>query len=365
MSNSSNIWSFQQLGGKDPKQLELAGYNAPFGRPRKDPVAKELIKSRVSTTNYPGRSGRPTRHSFGINWEPMELKGRWMTKMMTGTDTAQTVADNWRKFVEDEVACRISWGFIVSYIGYIEELELGRESEHHIAWRMKILIDKNEAQAWKAARAPTPSLEDLFTDWAELANNKILPPKFVLPNLNTDFLDQIDFAVRALATPSAILNRLAGQLADIEKATFAILGHFRGALKGFEQAFVEFRNLIMDTQIDAGNFARTAVSDINWIQYQLDLELHGNDIMALIAAMDRRAELAQKRQFTRFICARANNLEVSRPGGSDEIFDVVSQWESWESLSIRATGSVLAASAIREANGGGTHATAGETYLVP
>ncbi len=348
---SSNTWSFQQLGGKgEPKFLELAGYNAPFGRPRKDPVFKELIKSRVSTTNYPGRTGRPTRHSFGVNWESMELKGRWMTKMMTGADTAATVADDWRKFVEDELTCRISWGTIVSYIGYIEELELSRESGEQIAWRMKILVDKNEASGWKPAKTPTPSMTSLFSDWAELANNKIAIPKLVLPSLNTDFLDQVDLLARALNTPQALLNKLVGQLADIEKATFATLGHFRGALKGFDIALVDFRNLIMDTRIDASNFSRSSQSDINWLQFQLELELRCNDMFALTAAMDRKAELALRNEFKAVIKARSPDFD---------------RGESWESLSIRATGSADSASKIRDANGGGPHAVPGETYIVP
>lgn len=361
---NNNVWSFQQLTKKDPKFLELVGYNAPFGRPRQKPVAKEVIKSRVQTTNYPGRSGRPTRHSFGINWEPMELTGRWMTRMMPGAETANSTADDWRVFMADEVACRISWGHIVSYIGYIEELELGRESEDQIAWRMKILVDSNEGTDNQTVRVPAQqSMFDDFNDVINILKRSNLLKIPTLPNLNTDFLEQLDTFARALNGPSAALNKLVGRLEDIEKATFATLGHIRSAIKGFEIAFVDLRNLVMDTQIDAGNFARTAVSDIEWIQFQMDLDLHGNDIMALMAAMDRKAELAQRQQFTKVIKAR--QTPIFTVPGDDREDSLLYRGESWESLSIRATGSALNAGKIRAANGGGGYAVAGETYIVP
>ncbi len=360
----ANTWTFQQLTTKEPKLLQLAGYNAPFGRPRQKPVAKELIKSRVQTTNYPGRSGRPTRHSFGINWEPMELTGRWMTKMMQGSDTANSVADEWRTFMADEIACRISWGNIVSYIGYIEELELGRESEDHIAWRMKILVDSNEGVENQTVLVPRqPSIFEDFNDVINILSRSNLLQLPTLPNLSTDFLEQLDLLARALNGPSAALNKLVGRLEDIEKATFATLGHLRSAIKGFEIAFVDFRNLIMDSQIDAGNFARSAVSDIAWIQFQMDLDLHGNDILALMAAMDRKAELAQRQQFTKVIKAR--QTPTFTVAGSSNDNTLLYRGESWESLSIRATGSALNAGKIRDANGGGGFAVAGETYIVP
>ncbi len=354
MSNSSSVWEFVQLGTKGTKTLRLEGYNAPFGRPRKEPVLKELIKSSVQTTKYPGRSGRPTRHSFGVNWEPMELKGRWMTKMMHGGNTAKSVANDWSDFLQDEMLCRISWGYIVSYIGYIEELELSRESEHHIAWRMKILIDKNDDSATNKFNAQhNPDSTDLFQSVFDSVFDFKLKTAVKLPeisNISSSFLETLDGLARALNGPSAAINKLAGQISDFEKATFSTLGHFRSAIKGFEQSFVAFRNLIMDSQIDAGNFARSAESDIKWIQFQMDLDLHGNDILALMAAMDRKAELAQRQQFTKVIKAKSPDFN---------------RGESWESLSIRATGTAQNAAKIRAANGGGGHAVPGETYLVP
>jgi len=90
-------WILTPIRG-DSATVVLSGYSAPFGRPRQKAVVKEIIKSRVQTTNYPGRL-LPTRHSFGIMYEPIELTGRWMTKMLPDQQTAAEVADSVRNFV--------------------------------------------------------------------------------------------------------------------------------------------------------------------------------------------------------------------------------------------------------------------------
>ncbi len=346
----SNDWTFTQLGG-DQKRFVLAGYAAPFGRPRQKPVAKEVIKSRVQTTNYPGRSGRPTRHTFGTMWEPIELNGRWATKNLKRS-TANEVADAWREFIEDELPCRIAWGNITSYIGYIEELELGRESEHEIAWRMKILIDAPDDAEIERNPTPDKTILEWETEIAiELDRLKLKKPGDLLASIAgmaAEFQDGIDNFVRDLNGPSAALNKLAGIIGDTQKATFSTLQHLRSAVKGFQQAFLNIRTTVLMTPIDAAILARTVKSDVDWVQYQMDLDVRGNDIMALLAAMDRKAELAQRKQAVGVITAK----------GSDTV-----RGESWESISIRATGNASSAARIREMNGGAGHATPGEDYV--
>lgn len=331
--------------------LVLAGYSAPFGRPRKKPVAKEVIKSRVQTTNYPGRSGRPTRHTFGTVWEPMELSGRWATKNLPN-HTANEFADNWRRFIEAEVPCRIAWGNITSYIGYIEELELGRESEHEIAWRMKVLIDAPDDAEIDRGPSPDKSLALYVNEIdVEITKLRLKKPGDLLASIAgmaAEFQDGIDDFVRDLNGPSAALNKLAGIIGDTEKATFSTLQHLRSAGKGFQQAFLNIRTTVLTTPIDAAIVARTVKSDVDWIQYQMDLDVRGADIMALIAAMDRKAELAQRQQAVGVITAK----------GPDMV-----RGESWESISIRATGDASSAARIREMNGGAGHATPGEDYV--
>jgi hypothetical protein len=66
---TTGAWRFEQLAG-DKKTLILAGYSAPFGRPRQKAVVRDKVQIREKTTRYPGSSGPPTRHIFGDDYEP-------------------------------------------------------------------------------------------------------------------------------------------------------------------------------------------------------------------------------------------------------------------------------------------------------
>ncbi len=329
----------------------LSGYSAPFGRPRQKPVVKEIIKSRVQTTNYPGRL-LPTRHSFGVIYEPLELTGRWMTKMLPGQQTAAEVADSVRNFVREELPLNLSWGNVVSYVGYIEELELGRESPDEIAWRIKFLVDSRADDLTDNDKVRPISLPAaLFEVDLNITQLKLKRPGDLLADIAgmaAEFQDGIDGLVRDLNAPSAAMNKLAGIISDTEKATFSTLQHLRSAIKGFEIAFGNIRDTVLMTPIDAAIIARTVKSDVDWVQYQMDLDVRGNDIMALLAAMDRRAQIQQRQEVTGVITAKGPDHE---------------RGESWESLSTRATGNPASAGRIRELNGGGGHAIPGEDYV--
>jgi len=340
-------WTFTQIEGNPTeaprKTLELDGWNAPFGRPRQDPVIREVIKSRIQTTRYPG-SHKQTRHAFGTNWESTELKGRWMSK--AGGKLASEMADEWTAFVQDERTCRIAWGFIVSYIGYIEELEIARESEHEIAWRMRIQIDNRDDQNKRSAPPNLkPAADDLsdITNWMAFSR-KLLEP--AIPDMSGDFLDQLDQLAAALNVPAAEMNKLAGRFDDLEKASFSTLQHFKGAVTGFRNALNQFRDTAVNAGIDSTMLVRSAESDIRWLRYQLDLDDQVYMIKDQLNRLARQAELAQKIEVSKFVLAR--------------------EGDTWESISIRATGSAAKAGAIRQLNGAryGEHPEVGESYLV-
>lgn len=342
-------WTFEQIEGRpvsSRRKLELEGWNAPHGRPRRDPVIREVIKSRIQTTRYPGSSVQ-TRHAFGTNWETTELKGRWMTK--AGGKLASELADDWTMFVRDERTCRISWGFIVSYTGYISELELARESDHQIAWRMKIEIDsRNDLPLEPRPPIPlfTPPAENLadISNWMAFSKKLKAP---TLPDLNPTFLESLDNLAAALNTPAAELNKLAGKLDDIEKATFSTIQHFRGAVTGFRTALVAMRDTVLNTAADSVTVVRTAESDIAWVKYQADFDNQSAYMMDRLNQLDRQAELAQRNEVSKVITAEDG--------------------DTWESISSRATGSPDKASEIRALNGirYGAKPEAGEFYLVP
>lgn len=360
-------WTFQQLGG-DKKQIELSGYLAPFGRPRQKPLMKEVIKSRVQTTVYPGSKGPPTRHAFGTNWEPMELSGRWMTKTFTNGDISQGRADanalavEWTEFVRDEQLVRMSWGWIISYTVFIEELELARESEHEIAWRMKVLVDKrDDMPAQKAVVVKAPIADDI-TDINTFLKKTDLLKKPNIPDMSFDFFDQLDFAAGQLNQFSAQMNKLAGKLGDIEKATFSTLQHFRGAIAGMRQAVLTLREVILDAKIDAETLqtdlqnstfitkailTRSPESDIRWAQYASNFDIDSLKILALLRAMELKVDVVAKSDASKFVTAE--------------------EGDTWESLTVRATGDLSLVGKVRSLNGAhfGDRPEPGQSYLIP
>lgn len=348
---SGHSWILGTLTGPDLK-VELSDYAAPFGRPRQKAIIKEVIRSRVQTTNYPGRLN-PTRHSFGIVYEPLELTGRWMTKALKHQQTANELADIVADLVRAERPCSLFWGNIVGYYGYIEEIELGRESEDEIAWRIKFLVDRRadeKEDKFKEQGVSIPAAA--FEVDVNIAKLKLKNPGDLIASIQgmaAEFEDGIDGFVRDLNGPSAAINKIAGTLSNTSKVTFATLQHLRSAIKGFEIAYGNIRNTILMTPIEAAIVARSVKSDVDWIQYQLDLDVRGNDIFALLAAMDRAAAIQQRQGVVGVITAKGPPPP--------------SNGESWESLSFRATGNPHSAGRIRQMNGGGAHAIPGEDYV--
>lgn len=342
-------WVFEQIEGpsSERKKLTLSGWNAPYGRPRKEPVIREVIKSRIQTTRYPG-SNKQTRHAFGTNWEDgTELHGRWMTKnLLVYGKTANDVVDEWTAFIKDERTVRMAWGFIVSYTAYIEELEIARESEDEVAWKMKIQIDQRDDTIKRPAPPKAQPIEDnleFIKTWASFSEKLKAP---VLPDISPDLLDQLNNLAAALNGPSAELNKLAGQFDDIEKATYATLQHFRGAISGVETAIDDFRETLLNVDIDSAMLVRSAESDIAWVKYTSDFDLQTMLVLDQLNQMDRKAELAQKQDATKFVTAK--------------------EGDSWESISTRATGGPDKAGDIRSLNGVryGDKPEPGQSYLV-
>lgn len=350
-------WSFTQIEGVgERKTLTLEGYNAPFGRPRQGAVVKETVKVRLQTKYIPGLNDAPQRTSFGAGWEPTELHGRWMTKNLRATAlSANEVADQWVLFVRDQRTIRMAWGSIVSYVGFIEELELSREGEHEVAWKMKIQVDKrDDIGKVKKFQAATPISEDTTKLLGLITNVTVIPPK-IRPNLDLDFLDELDNLAALANEPSALLNKLAGRFDDLERGTFSTLQHFRGAIQGCRTALLTFHEVIEDAHLD-GILAtgspnplalRTADGEVDWSAFETSEMIDFTDAMALLSQLDRKVELAGAAEVSKLITAVLG--------------------DTWESLATRAYNDPAKAGDIRTANGAtyGAQPVPSEIYFVP
>lgn len=345
-------WRFEQLSGPK-KVLELDGYAAPFGRPRQRGVLKETIRSRVQTTRYPGSKGSPTRHIFGTDWEDTELRGRWMTKTLTDS-TANDLADAWTRFLLDEQPLQISWGNIVTYRGYLEELELDRESEHEIAWRMKILIDaRDELNKGRDYDIPDKRLPTAFDDISLFirgsATLKLGPLFELVDDFELDFFDRLQLLVGEINKYPAQFGSILRNLSSAEKATFDTLQALRSSVTSLTTALLDMRDLVIDTEISLVMAFQSAEADVRWFEYQSNLDSETYDLLALLYQVDLELELKTK----------ASDSAIATI--------IAEEFDTWESLSIRATGGIDYADAMRHINGirYGAKPEAGYVYLAP
>lgn len=341
----ANEWTFLQIEGpeSDRKRLVLAEWNAPFGRSRKEPILKEVIKSRIHTTRYPGGTGQ-TRHAFGTNWESFELKGRWMTKV--SAEPANAIADQWIDFLRDERTIRISWGNIISWTGYLEELELGRESEHDIAWKMRLQIDSQDDKQKSIEFRQLADIDvdvQFFGAWVRFG--ELIKP--IEEDLSPDFLDSLENLAAELNKPQAIMNKLANKFDKAVERTFGALKAMRNAVAGMRTAVVQFRETLLGISVEAAMLVRTAKNDAIWAKSVAEFDAVTVLVMERLADLDRKLEIQEKLEFTKLIIAKDG--------------------DTWESLSTRATGSPDGAGQIRSLNGAryGEKPLVGTSYLVP
>lgn len=339
-------WVFRQIEGVNRKTLELDGYAAPFGRPRKDPVIKETIKSRVQTTRYPG-SQFPTRHAFGIGWEDSEIKGRWATKHLPPGVKASDMADQWTEFIRDESLVEMSWGNLVSYVVFLQELELGRESGDDIAWRMKLLIDERVGVGNLPTAVAEQSLVDK-TEQALLALTRVAALE--IPDDLGDglgFFDSLTLLIGKINAGPAFLNHLVNDISDVQKSTFGALAALRAGVTGLQTTVLTARELATTQTIETLAFERSAQKDLQWANWKATFDVETDVLLDILASLDRKAEVG----------ARGNGSKVVTAISGD----------TWETLATRAKGGPDSAGALRSANGAqyGSRPVPGTTYLVP
>lgn len=339
-------WTITQQAGPK-KTLTLDGYAAPFGRPRQQAVAKEVIKVSIQSTKYPGSKGPPTRHSFGSGWESMQLNGRWMTRWLPADQTAISVADDWTLFVRDEQPITLAWGNIVSYSGVIEELELGREGEHDIAWKMTILVDKRDdiGTRFDIRETVTVVQSTAFIDAFVNTSKQLAAP--ALPDMAPDFFEALDNAAGDLKRLTGQLSDLADTFSNIEKQSFSTVQSFLGVIANVQSALATLRVLVPTADIDAVLTVRRAESEVAWYQYQLDFDNESLNALSILGDLQRSVELQAPTSNTKLITAQ--------------------QGDSWERLATRAGIGPENAGKLREFNGirYGSQPDVGTSYLVP
>jgi hypothetical protein len=340
---TTGAWRFEQLSG-DKKTLILAGYSAPFGRPRQKPVVRDKISVREKTIRYPGSSGPPTRHIFGDDYEPWTLEGRFMDRE-GGPGYAQAKTQEVIEFVRDKQPVHVTWGDTLDFNGFIKSFDPGREGPGDVEWRMVVLIDEDNL-ADPALPAPAPPLPKDALAVLQAALSQTLSAD-TLPDLHPSLLDALSNLVGAISGALGAIANVVNQMQSFEQAVMGDLQRLRAGLGQLRTALLNMQGLILSTRNDAIGIGRSFGSDARCGGLFADIDVETTSALAAAASMDRQAEIAQRGKAATRITAK---------GG-----------DTWESLSIRAYGAPDKAGVLMQANGIKYAAppVPGTSYVVP
>lgn len=337
--SSAKDWLFTQLGPPN-HTLQLSGYAAPFGRQRQKPVVTDAIKVRSNTVYYPGSDGPPTRHIFGVKYEPWELSGRFMDQW-GGQGYAKTQADFVKQFVRDQQPVAIQWGDILTARGLLESFEPARESEQQIAWKLIVLIDEDASAAPPRTQPSVPTPRQIINSLVDLK-----PLKLDLP-IKPSILDAIDNLVGSFNSAIANVTNIANQIDSFEKALAGDIKRLRAGIGQLRTAALSYRNTIAALNADLALTRRSASTDITGLGSIADADIATNAALGKLAALEKQAEIAER--------GKASTSYVAQMG------------DTWESLSIRFYNAPDKAQKLRDANGAryGTQPEPGRSYKVP
>jgi nucleoid-associated protein YgaU len=347
---AAQLWVFKQLyGGK--KTITLGGYAAPFGRPRQQPVLKEKYVARINTVRYPGAREEPTRHIMGSHWEDFELSGRWMDKVLGAPGRANDLADEFIRFIRDSEVCDISWGNIVSYVGFIESIELSRESPNEIAWKINVLVDERPLSGKRNQNAAdkfdnktkelAKAVGQTFLSFAKPQNEKIAK------DWQPDLFDQIDGLIGTVANYTSTFTNLANQIDNLKKATFSELRRLRGALHNIRTAQLQLQATLESIPSEQLVFTQESYFMIQSQAYRMNARVAIDNSLAILADLERIIDIEER--------GLVANSYTAKDG------------DTWESIAVAVYGDPTKFDKLRRANNikYGEQPVPGKTYQVP
>ncbi len=335
-------WVFSQLGG-ERKRLTLAGYDAPFGRPRQQPVVTDGVAIRHYTV-YKAGNAKPTRHLFGRKFEPWDLHGRFMDSY-GGPGHATARADFLKQFVDDQQELAISWGGVVSVRGFFESVQLDRESPAEIAWRLVVLIDQDNYLTVPTQDVAGLAPRDLSAQIAAALEEVVKVTS--TPNLAFGSLDALTDIVDDINGATAQLGKIAEQMDSFEKELVGNIRRFRSAIHQVGTACRRMKSGIDNTRSDSAMQAQGAKEELEWAEAQAAAAVALLKVFLMLADADRRALLAER--------GKVKGTYTASTG------------DTWESISANQYQSGARANDIRAANGipSGASPVPGTTYQIP
>ena len=345
-------WNFTQIGGSRPGII-LDGWAAPFGRPRKGELVDAGVGVRRSITRYPGENGKtvtPTIHSFGLEYKPFQLHGRWMDNAMGGAGMAQYMVLQWKQLIADQLPVKARWGDVLSYTIFVHELQAKFESDTQVVWRLDADVLVDDQRSSPPAPSPAPRTPvDMITEMAGMTN--FAPLSVAFRQMVGQFSNAFDTLLLNIQQPFAELAATAEAIQDFETALASDLGKI-GTTAQVIGLYVEQTEQMSDflvanvvEQNATGQYAATDMTSMMLEKTAADAQ--AENLAALIADMQLQVERVSLGTTTRSY--------------------VVQLGDTWQSISIQFFGDPSAAQAIRDLNGirYGQRPQPGSTIKIP
>jgi hypothetical protein len=356
---SAQPWIFTQLGG-DKLELQLTGWQAPFGRARQGTIVNAGLSIRHQKTYYASPLTPPTVHLFGEEPKPFEIHGRWMDFAIGITDGAKTFAKRWKDFVSDQQVVRAKWGNILSYQLVITDIDLDFESERDIAWALKgeVIVDEaaTVAPTVQAVKTPSSIADQMLVQFTAanpkppLAGTNILA---LLPEIS----DAIDTVVSTINAPFALVYNIATSISDFETALSTDLVKLGSGLQEVKTGLFAIR--------DTTDMMVSSMIALN--QETLDLP------NGIFTSTDQEQAIAAKiasdnavRNFMALLSEMQNQIDRATRGTTDTTVQA-QDGDTWESIATRMLGGPQGARSIKDMNGVryGTKPVPGRVYHIP
>jgi hypothetical protein len=317
----------EQLAGSR-KTITLDGPSAPLGRPRQGPVVTDGVEVRAATVWYPGSDAAPTRHIFGIKYEPWKLSG-YLRDRNLGRGGARAKCEEIKAFVRDQQKVQVSWNDIVSGIGLVTKFSPGRESEGEIKWEMQIDIDEDAYADRKPQPIASPAPKDFAFQMA-LYLQLLLTNINSVPALRGSIFDLIDSAISTITAAAGELNNIASQVSSFEKASLAQLNRLSSVVTTIRGAAFTLRESFASVGPDLALWQQRASHNAELWAQQTTVEDYLRQTLANGAELDRQARIAAS--------------------GKIRTTYIVQQGDTWESIAVQFYGSPERAPDLQVAN---------------
>jgi hypothetical protein len=344
MPSNTTTWRFTQLGGRK-RTLVLADHAAPFGAPRRGTIVTDTVELREEEVHYDGDTP-PTRHIFGLRYQPLELNGRF-TDLRGGAGFARAKTAEVKQFVAEMQPVLVEWDDLVRCRGLITIFAPNREAGSEVEWELTVRVDGDDLLTAQPKfpteqRSPGNFLNSIQLAMVELDEIKTSPP-----TLRSDVFDVLDSLIASVNAATAAVASVASEIDSYANAPFTLMRRFRYGLEQLGTAVAKLRDTYDDFRSDSALESEAADDTLQFLNLQARWSSSLHDVLRQIILADDAAARTEAGETLAFHAARDG--------------------DSWDSLSRQYYGSAARAEEIRKSNSvpAGQQPIPGTTYRIP